>query len=99
MPVNLDNCGSVIIRKETIPDEDPNTTLFDYTSTSSRIRRSRHSFDLTDDESNTFSNVVQGTYNVNESTPPAGWQFDHVDCWLDRDRGHQRSAADLLHDR
>jgi hypothetical protein len=29
--INLQNCGQVIIRKQTIPDEDPNTTDFGYT--------------------------------------------------------------------
>ena len=29
--INLQNCGHVIIRKQTDPDEDPNTTLFGYT--------------------------------------------------------------------
>ena len=29
--IDLQNCGNVIIRKQTDPDEDPNTTLFGYT--------------------------------------------------------------------
>ena len=52
IPVNLTNCGSVMIRKETIPDEDPNSTLFDFTSNVvTDPARCRTNFDLTDDES------------------------------------------------
>ena len=32
-PVNIANCGSVVIRKQTDPDENPNATTFSYTST------------------------------------------------------------------
>ncbi len=31
IPVNISNCGQVIIRKETTPDEDPNSTSFGFT--------------------------------------------------------------------
>ena len=68
IPVQLSNCGSVTIRKQTLPDEDPNTTLFGYTATSSPTR-SWPDFSLTDDGVKTFVNVVQGGYPVDESTP------------------------------
>ncbi len=33
IPVNIANCGSLTIKKETVPDEDPNTTDFSFTHT------------------------------------------------------------------
>ncbi len=98
IPVNLTNCGSVIIRKETIPDEDP-----EHHAVRLHVEH-RHrpdppqptSFDLTDDESNTFSNVVQGTYTVTEEAPPAGWVFDHVDCSASSGVTVDTSAAPVI---
>ena len=82
-PISLTNCGKVIIRKETVPDEDPNTTLFNYTKTFGTDPVSGNTFDLTDDESETFTGVLFGTgYTVTEDllTLPAGWAFTSVDC-------------------
>ena len=80
LEVNLTNCGSVIIRKNTLPDEDPASTSFDYTSDILTDPPESTSFALMDDESHTFNNVVQGDYFVNEEAPPAGWTFVGVDC-------------------
>lgn len=79
--INLTNCGKVVIRKETIPDEDPNTTQFGYTKTFGTDPASSNTFTLVDDGAETFTNVLfGGGYTVTEDVLPANWAFDHLDC-------------------
>ena len=80
IPINLTNCGQVIIRKQTLPDEDPNTTLFDYDSNVVTDPVVPQDFQLTDDGVQTFSAVVQNDYFVTELAPPSGWEFVSLDC-------------------
>ncbi|WP_234659654.1 prealbumin-like fold domain-containing protein [Agromyces marinus] len=78
-PVNISNCGTVIIRKQTDPDGA--TTMFDYTKSFATSPATGNTFQLADDESKTYNNVLFGTgLTVNEGDLPAGWKFDRVDC-------------------
>jgi len=78
---NISNCGSVIIRKETDPDEDPNTTVFGYTKAFPTAPASTNTFTLMDDGSTSFNNVLFGTgYTVDEDVIPAGWELASIDC-------------------
>ena len=68
-PVNISNCGSVVIRKQTDPDENPNATTFSFESTlvADPADSTAAEFTLQDDGSKTVSNVVAGTgYRVEE---------------------------------
>lgn len=80
----ISNCGTVTIRKETVPDEDPNTTLFGFDRTFTDEDDADPpdlTFELTDDDSETWTGVPFGTgYVVDESTIPAGWALDSIDC-------------------
>ena len=80
--INITNCGSVIIRKETNPEEDPNSTMFDYTSTLQTEGQSNPSFQLMDDGSIQFANVLfDSGYTVTEDDPSnAGYQLQSIDC-------------------
>jgi hypothetical protein len=79
--LNISNCGSVIIRKETDPDEDPNTTVFGYTKAFPTAPASTNTFTLVDDGSKSFNNVLFGTgYTVDEDVIPAGWELASIDC-------------------
>ncbi len=79
--INLTNCGQVIIRKETIPDENPNTTDFGYTKSFGTDPATVNTFTLKDDGAKTFDGVLFGSgYTVNEDVIPANWAFDHLDC-------------------
>src|SRR5215207_5373828 len=79
--IDLTNCGKVIIRKETIPDEDPNTTDFGYTKSFRTDPTSANTFTLQDDGAETFENVLFGSgYTVVEDAIPTNWALDHVDC-------------------
>ena len=80
-PLDLNNCGTVIIRKQTDPDEDPNTTSFGYTKSFNTSPAIANTFTLTDDGVFTNSNVLQGSgYTVVEDVIPTGWDFVSVNC-------------------
>jgi hypothetical protein len=81
VPVNITNCGTVIIRKQTNPDEDPNTTQFGYTKSFGTDPATANTFTLTDDGVKTFNNVLFGTgHTVVEDVIPTGWNFLSLDC-------------------
>jgi hypothetical protein len=80
--INLQNCGNVIIRKQTDPDEDPNTTMFGYTKAFSTDPVSGNTFQLADDGVKNYDNkVLFGSgYTVTEDVVPTGWDFVSVNC-------------------
>ena len=80
--IDLQNCGQVIIRKQTTPDEDPNSTVFDYTKAFLTDPASDDTFTLTDDGVQDYgATVLFGSgYTVVEEDVPPGWVFDNVDC-------------------
>ena len=79
--LNLSNCGTVIIRKETDPDESGNTTSFGFTKNFATQPATVNTFSLTDDGVKTYTNVVQGTgYVVDETTIPTGWDLASINC-------------------
>jgi Prealbumin-like fold domain len=81
VPVNISNCGRVIIRKQTLPDEDPNSTQFGYTKSFPTDPATPNTFTLTDDGVQTYAGVLFGSgYTVVEDVIPAGWEFDDLDC-------------------
>jgi hypothetical protein len=80
--IDLQNCGNVIIRKQTDPEEDPNTTEFGYTKNFPTDPVSADTFTLMDDGVQDYDDTVLfGTgYTVTEDVIPAGWDFVNVDC-------------------
>jgi len=80
----ISNCGSVTIRKETVPDEDPNTASFGFNRTFTVEGDADPpvlTFDLMDDGFQTFTDVPFGTgYVVDESLIPTGWALQSIDC-------------------
>jgi hypothetical protein len=80
--INLQNCGQVIIRKQTNPDENPNTTLFGYTKAFTTDPASVNTFQLADDGVKDYGKtVVFGSgYTVTEDVIPASWAFVGVNC-------------------
>jgi hypothetical protein len=81
VPVNITNCGKVIIRKQTDPDENLNTTQFGYTKSFGTDPATGNTFTLTDDDDETFTNVLFGTgYTVTEDVIPTGWDFFSLNC-------------------
>jgi hypothetical protein len=84
VPVNITNCGSVIIRKVTDPPSNPDTTTFGYTKTFDTDPPTPDTFSLGHGQSTgtTFvGNVLFGTgLTVDETSLPAGWDFVGVNC-------------------
>jgi hypothetical protein len=97
--LGLNNCAQVVIRKQTLPDEDPNTTQFTYThdlktdpalvdnQQTSDINEATQ-FKLTDDGVFSNTDVLQNTaadttYEVDESGIPTGYNLTDIKCDLD----------------
>ena len=80
VPVNISNCGKVIIRKETDPDESPNATNFGYTKSFATDPVSENTFTLQDDGSKSYDVLLGSGYSVVEDVVGAGYDFDNVDC-------------------
>jgi Prealbumin-like fold domain len=76
-PVNISNCGRIIIKKVTIPSPDPTDTSFDYTAGGGL---SPTSFSLKDGGSSIYDPVFAGSgYSVVE-TVPAHWELVSAVC-------------------
>ena len=81
VPVNITNCGKVIIRKTTTPASNPSTTAFGYTKSFSTDPSSANTFSLGHGQSKTLNGILFGSgYTVAEDTLPSGWEFVSVDC-------------------
>src|SRR4029453_15340963 len=75
-PVNISNCGKIIIRKVTENGDD----TFGYTTTGGL---NPATFNLSNGQSRTYSDSTQvqpGNYSVTESTIPAGWTLKSLVC-------------------
>jgi hypothetical protein len=90
--INLTNCGKVVIRKETIPDEDPNTTDFSYTKSFGTDPTTPNTFTLRDDGVQTYTNMLFGSnHTVTEAEPTSPYAFKNIDCNV---AGHPSTSAD-----
>ena len=80
--IDLQNCGNVIIRKQTLPDEDPNTSVFGYTKQFNTDPSTPNTFTLMDDGVQDYGNhVLFGSgYTVTEDVLAEDYAFDHLDC-------------------
>ncbi len=76
--LNIQNCGSVIIRKKTDPSPDPTDTTFNYTTTGGL---SPSTFGLKDGQKQDYGpNVFAGGYSVTESDPGPNFSLTGLDC-------------------
>jgi Prealbumin-like fold domain len=81
VPVNITNCGKVVIHKVTDPASNPDTTRFGYTKAFGTDPASANTFTLGHGQSKTFTNVLFGSgYTVTEDVLPAGWDFQSLNC-------------------
>ncbi len=72
-PVNISNCGTIIIHKVT---ENGDGT-FGYTTTGGLDPAT---FNLSNGGTRTYSDVLAGSYSVTEATIPAGWMLKSLLC-------------------
>ena len=79
VPVNISNCGRIIIRKVTDPNPDPTDTTFSY-STTGGLNPS--TFGLKNGQSQDYgAKVPAGSYSVTEADPaPQNFSFVSLDC-------------------
>jgi hypothetical protein len=75
VPVNISNCGTIIVRKVA---QNGNST-FGYSTTGGLTPPT---FTLAGGSSRTYGpgTVLPGNYTVNEPTEPSGWTFVSLDC-------------------
>ncbi len=82
IPIDLQNCGNVIIRKQTDPDGA--TVLFDFDKDFATDPASSDTFSLSDDGVQNYNDTVLfgSGYTVSENLAnlPAGWDFVDVNC-------------------
>lgn len=79
-PINLTNCGKVIIRKETDPDAQTGTFGFTHNLQTDPAQTST-TFSLEDGQNKTFTNVLIGTgYTVTEDSLASGFDLSAIDC-------------------
>jgi Prealbumin-like fold domain len=79
--INIDQCGTVIIRKVTTPASDPASVQFGYTKAFNTDPATDPTFTLGHGQSKTYDNVLFGSgYTVVEDTIPADWEFVSLDC-------------------
>jgi hypothetical protein len=81
--INIANCGQIIIRKETVPDENPNATNFAYTNNVQTLPGPTNvgGFTLQDDGSKTITDVKPGTgIFVTETNPSPLYALTNLTC-------------------
>jgi hypothetical protein len=80
--INLQNCGQVIIRKQTDPQMGSSSPDFGYTKAFGTDPASANTFTLKDDGVKDYGKTVLfgSGYTVDETTIPAGWVFVDVNC-------------------
>lgn len=75
IPVTINNCGSITIKKVTQNEPVPGTQSFSYTTSSNLT-----GFNLTNGGSQTFAPLTAGTYSVTEGNQTAPWNFVSLTC-------------------
>jgi hypothetical protein len=79
IPVHIRNCGTIIIKKVTVPSPDPTATSFPFTLTGGPSALNK-SFSLVDGGSNTTTDVKAGNGYVAAETVPANWVLTSATC-------------------
>jgi hypothetical protein len=77
--INLKTCGTIVIKKVTVPSPNPLNTSFNFTLTGG-VSALNKSFSLKDGQSNTTTNVDPGNGYVAAETVPTGWDLTSATC-------------------
>jgi hypothetical protein len=82
VPLELQNCGQVIIRKQTEPQLGADSPDFGYTKSFNTDPTSVNTFTLKDDGDKDYGKTVLfgSGYTVDETTIPDNWGFTSLDC-------------------
>lgn len=81
IPVNISNCGQIIIKKVTIPSPDPTDTSFSYLLDDGALTNAGvpKNFSLKNGQSNATTVFAGNSYSAAE-TLPAGWTLVSATC-------------------
>jgi Prealbumin-like fold domain len=81
IPVNISNCGTLIIKKVTVPSPDPTDTSFSFTVNGANPPNTSlpKSFSLKDGQSNS-TQVFSGNSFSAEETVPSDWSLTSATC-------------------
>ena len=76
---NIQNCGSIIIHKQTVPSPDPTGTSFGYTTTGGLVPST---FSLLDGGTEDFQSpaILAGPYSVTEGDPGPNFVLTAINC-------------------
>ena len=75
--VNVSNCGSITIKKETDPQLGSTSPDFPFTASAGA---SPSTFNLKDDGLQPYTGLLAGSYTFTEGTLPTGWEFKDILC-------------------
>jgi hypothetical protein len=77
--INIQNCGSIIIRKQTVPSPDATNTTFNYTTTGGLVPPT---FPLLNGGSQDFQSpeIQAGPYSVTEADPGPNFVLTAINC-------------------
>jgi hypothetical protein len=77
--INIQNCGSIIINKQTVPSPDATNTSFGYTTSGGLVP---DTFSLLDGGSEDFQSpeIQAGTYSVTEDDPGPNFALTAINC-------------------
>ena len=77
--INIQNCGSIIIHKQTVPSPDPTGTSFGYTTTGGLVPST---FSLLDGGTEDFQSpaILAGPYSVTEGDPGPNFMLTAINC-------------------
>jgi hypothetical protein len=76
--INIQNCGQIIIHKQTVPSPDATNTSFGYTTTGGLDPAT---FSLLDGGTRDYGSEVQaGSYSVTEDDPSPNFALTAIDC-------------------
>jgi hypothetical protein len=79
IPVDIANCGKIVIRKVTVPSPDPTDTAFAFTLNGGPSALNK-SFNLKNGESNETVDVLAGSGYSAAETVPANWTLTSATC-------------------
>ncbi len=92
IPINISNCGSIIIRKQTNPDGAPGTFSFTHDVDGHSTPVVPSPFTLSDNGEQDFFGVFAGTYHFTESAT-TGYDFNSISCTVTGSGGSSTSSS------
>ena len=92
IPINISNCGSIIIRKQTNPDGAPGTFSFTHDVDGNSTPVVPSPFTLSDNGEQDFFSVLAGTYHFTEAAT-TGFDFSSISCTVTGSGGSTFSSS------